>query len=115
MADKDAAYQCIHNLIDNALKYSPDGSRVTISSGRSDHGVFLRVSDCGHGIALEEQKLIFEQFYRAKSVGVQGIQGAGIGLALVKRIMQAHRGTVTLESSTGEGSTFQLTFPEAEV
>jgi signal transduction histidine kinase len=112
-ADRDAAYQCIHNLIDNALKYSPDGSQVTIRSGRRDSEVFLRVSDRGPGIAPEERELIFEQFYRAKSAGVHGIQGAGIGLALVKRVMQAHSGTVTLESSMGEGSTFELTFPEA--
>jgi len=110
--ERDAAYQCIHNLIDNALKYSPDGTQVTIVSGRRDGEVFLRVSDRGPGVAPAERELIFEQFYRAKSAGVQGIQGAGIGLALVKRVMQAHGGTVTLEGSTGEGSTFQLTFPE---
>ena len=113
-ADKDAAYQCIHNLIDNALKYSPDGSQVTVESGRGDGEVFLQVSDRGPGIAPEERELIFEQFYRAKSAGVHGIQGAGIGLALVKRVMQAHGGTVTLESSTGEASTFHLTFPKAK-
>ncbi len=111
-ADKDTACQCIHNLIDNALKYSPNGSQVTIASGRGDGEVFLRVSDRGPGIAPEETELIFEQFYRAKGVGVHGIQGAGIGLALVKRVMQAHGGKVTLESRVGEGSTFQLSFPE---
>jgi signal transduction histidine kinase len=113
-ADSDAAYQCIHNLIDNALKYSPKGSPVTIGSGRRDGVVFLRVSDRGPGIAREEQDLIFDQFYRAKNADVGGVQGAGIGLALVRRIMQAHGGTVTLESRPGEGSTFQLTFPEAK-
>jgi signal transduction histidine kinase len=113
-ADPDAAYQCIHNLIDNALKYSPTGSQVAIGSGRRDGEVFLRVSDRGPGIAPEERELIFEQFYRARTADVGGVQGAGIGLALVKRIMQAHGGTVTLESRLGEGSTFQLTFPEAK-
>jgi signal transduction histidine kinase len=113
-ADPDAAYQCIHNLIDNALKYSPAGSTVTIGSGRRDGEVFLRVSDRGSGIAPDERELVFEQFYRAKSADVGGVQGAGIGLALVKRIMQAHGGTVTLDSRLGEGSTFQLTFPEAK-
>jgi signal transduction histidine kinase len=113
-ADKDAAYQCIHNLIDNALKYSPNGSQVTIASGRRDGSVFLQVSDRGPGIAPEEQELIFEQFYRARSAGEHGIQGAGIGLALVKRVMKAHGGAVTLESRLGEGSMFQLTFPEAK-
>jgi len=115
LADKDAAFQCIHNLIDNALKYSPDGSQVTIASGLSDGDVFLRVSDRGPGIAPEEQELIFEQFYRAKSAGVQRMQGAGIGLALVKRVMQAHGGKVKLESRVGEGSTFELTFPKAKI
>ncbi len=113
-ADKDATYQCIHNLIDNAVKYSPNGLQVTIASGRREGEVFLRVSDRGPGIVPEERELIFEQFYRARSAGECGIQGAGIGLALVKRVMQAHAGKVTLESSMGEGSTFQLTFPEAK-
>ncbi|MGD8896254.1 MAG: HAMP domain-containing sensor histidine kinase, partial [Acidobacteriota bacterium] len=113
-ADSDAAYQCIHNLIDNALKYSPKRSPVTIGSGRRDGVVFLRVSDRGPGIASEEQDLIFDQFYRARSADVGGVQGAGIGLALVRRIMRAHGGTVTLESRVGEGSTFELTFPGAK-
>jgi signal transduction histidine kinase len=111
-ADRDAIYQCIHNLIDNALKYSPDGSPVTIKSARQEGEALLRVSDRGPGIAPEERELIFEQFYRVSSTGVQNVQGAGIGLALVKRVMQAHGGKVTLESRTGEGSTFELTFPE---
>jgi signal transduction histidine kinase len=113
-ADPDAAYQCIHNLIDNALKYSPSGSQVTIGSGRRDGEVLLRVSDRGPGIAPDERELVFEQFYRARSADAGGVQGAGIGLALVRRIMQAHGGTVTLDSRLGEGSTFQLTFPEAK-
>jgi signal transduction histidine kinase len=111
--DRDAARQCIHNLIDNALKYSPDGSPVRITSGRGDEEVFVRVSDHGPGIAPEEQPLIFEQFYRTGSAGAGGVQGTGIGLALVKTIMAAHGGRVTLDSRPGEGSTFELTFPEA--
>ena len=113
-ADKNAAYQCIHNLIDNALKYSPDGLQVTVSSGRRDGEVFLRVSDRGPGIPPEERDLIFEQFYGAKHANAQGIQGAGIGLALVKRVMQAHGGKVTLESGMVEGSTFELTLPKVK-
>jgi signal transduction histidine kinase len=111
--DRDAARQCIHNLIDNALKYSPDGSPVRITSGRGDEEIFVRVSDHGPGIAPEEQPLIFEQFYRTGSAGAGGVQGTGIGLALVKTIMAAHGGRVTLDSRPGEGSTFELTFPEA--
>jgi two-component system sensor histidine kinase SenX3 len=102
------------DLIDNALKYSPDGSQVTIGSGRRDREVFMRISDRGPGIAPEDQPLIFEQFYRAGSTGARGVRGTGIGLALVKRLMQAHGGTVTLESRPGQGSTFQLSFPEGK-
>ena len=112
-ADRDAARQAIHNLIDNALKYSPDGSAVTIVSGRRDGDVFVRVSDRGAGIAPREQSLIFEQFYRAGSAGAGGVQGTGLGLALVRTVMAAHGGRVTLESRPGEGSTFELIFPEA--
>ena len=111
--DRDAARQCIHNLIDNALKYSPDGSPVRVTSGRGDEEVFVRVSDHGPGIAPEEQQLIFEPFYRTGSAGAGGVQGTGIGLALVKTVMAAHGGRVTLDSRPGEGSTFELTFPEA--
>jgi signal transduction histidine kinase len=112
-ADRDAARQCIHNLIDNALKYSPDGSPVTITSGRRDGEVFLKVADQGPGIAPGEQALIFERFYRTGSAGAGGVQGTGIGLALVKMVMAAHGGWVTLESRPGAGSTFELRFPEA--
>jgi len=113
-ADKNAAYQCIYNLIDNALKYSPDGSKVTIGSGRQNGEVFLKVSDRGSGIAPEERERIFEQFYRAKNNDTHRIQGVGMGLALVKKFMQEHGGKLTLESRVGEGSTFQLTFPEVK-
>jgi signal transduction histidine kinase len=112
-ADRDAARQCIHNLIDNALKYSPPAAPVQIASGRSDGKVFLRVTDHGPGVAPREQALIFERFYRGGGANAGGVQGTGIGLALVRTVMAAHGGAVTLRSHAGEGSAFELTFPEA--
>jgi len=109
--DKNAVYQCIHNLIDNALKYSPKESPVTVRTGRQEGRALLQVKDQGPGVAPAEQSKIFEQFYRVRSADAGGVQGAGIGLALVKRVMEAHGGGVTLESRPGEGSTFQLDFP----
>jgi signal transduction histidine kinase len=112
-ADKDAVRQCIYNLIDNALKYSPAASPVEIASGHDDGKVFVRVTDHGPGVPPREQALIFERFYRGGNAGAGGVQGTGIGLALVKTVMAAHGGAVTLRSVPGEGSTFELTFPEA--
>ena len=113
LADRTATYQCIHNLIDNALKYSPKDAQVTIRTGRADEKPFVQVEDRGPGIPVPEQPLVFEQFYRGGSAQSRGVQGAGIGLAFVKKVMEAHGGRVTLASRSGEGSTFRLTFAEA--
>jgi signal transduction histidine kinase len=113
LADRAATYQCVHNLIDNALKYSPGHARVTIRTGRTDGKAFVEVEDRGPGIPVPEQPLVFEQFYRGGSAQSRGVQGAGIGLAFVKKVMEAHGGQVILESRPGEGSTFRLAFPDA--
>jgi two-component system phosphate regulon sensor histidine kinase PhoR len=113
LADRTATYQCVHNLIDNALKYSPSDAQVTIRTGRTDGKAFVEVEDRGPGIAPAEQPLVFEQFYRGGSAQSSGVQGAGIGLAFVKKVMVAHGGQVILESRHGEGSTFRLAFPDA--
>ena len=113
LADRVATYHCIHNLIDNALKYSSKEAQVTIRTGRSDGKAFVQVEDRGPGIPAPEQALVFEQFYRGASAQSCGVQGAGIGLAYVKKVMEAHGGQVILESHAGEGSTFRLAFPEA--
>lgn len=103
----------LHNLIDNALKYSPGHAQVTIRTGRTDGKAFVEVEDRGPGIPVPEQPLVFEQFYRGASAQSRGVQGAGIGLAFVKKVMEAHGGQVLLESRPGQGSTFRLAFPDA--
>ncbi len=112
-ADRTATYESVHNLIDNALKYSPKDTQVTIRTGRTDGQPFVQVEDRGPGIPAAERPLVFERFYRGASAQTGGVQGAGIGLAFVKKVMEAHGGQVILESRTGEGSTFRLAFPES--
>jgi signal transduction histidine kinase len=114
-ADPIAIAQCIQNLIDNAIKYSPTGTPVLVQTGRTNGELFLEVSDRGLGIPVSEQPKIFEQFYRARHTDVHNVKGAGLGLALVKRIMENHGGRVTVESRPGEGSKLRLVFPPARI
>ncbi len=110
-ADRNAVHQCIHNLVDNALKYAPEPTQVTIGTGRRGSETSVEVRDQGPGIAAEERDLVFEPFYRSRNPAAQRVKGTGIGLALVQRIMMAHGGKVVLENHPGEGSTFVLIFP----
>ncbi len=100
--------QAVVNLIDNAVKYSPPGSAVTVEAGPENGKVVIRVRDQGVGIAKEHQPRIFERFYRVDVSRSRKAGGTGLGLAIVKHIAQAHGGTVTVESTLGRGSTFSL-------
>ena len=114
--DRDAIGQALMNLIDNAVKYSEKAERkeVTVRLGERDNRIQISVSDHGIGIAPEEQKKIFEKFYRVSTGLVHDVKGSGLGLSLVKHIVEAHRGSVTVESVVGRGSTFTLTLPAAD-
>jgi signal transduction histidine kinase len=113
VADADAISQALVNLLDNAIKFSPKGSFVTIAlaSDQERRTWQLSVSDEGRGIPKGEQSRIFERFYRPGDELRRETQGTGIGLSLVKSIVEAHRGAITVESEPGKGSTFELTFP----
>ncbi len=111
-ADRMAIIQCIQNLIENALKYSPAESKVTIRCDANDGAAFVEVVDQGIGVKARDQQKIFDKFYRADNAQALNVQGTGIGLALVKRIMDGHGGLVTVVSSPGSGSCFRLTFPK---
>jgi signal transduction histidine kinase len=110
-ADRVAISQCLHNLIDNALKYSPRESIVTVTTSSTDEEAWVDVKDEGPGIPPSEQERIFEQFFRGEKIRMRNAGGAGLGLSLVKGIVEANDGRVTLETSVGVGSTFRLTFP----
>lgn len=113
VGDKTAVVQCLQNLIENAIKYSPPGSPVTVGWGRENGKAFLEVRDRGIGIPVSDRHKIFEKFYRAPNARAWHAQGTGIGLALVQRIIDIHGGSILVESSPGEGSRFRLVFPES--
>ncbi|MBK7105509.1 MAG: HAMP domain-containing histidine kinase [Ignavibacteriae bacterium] len=109
--DKEAVMEAVINLIDNALKYCESKCKLEISTGIDKNFAYLEVCDNGIGISKENQKKIFEKFYRVTSGNVHNTKGSGLGLSLVKNIMEAHNGNVIVESKLGEGSKFQLKFP----
>lgn len=111
-ADPDKVDQILTNLVNNAIKYSPAGGTVRVT-GRADapESVVLRVSDEGMGISREHLSKIFENFYRVDNRDNREIGGTGIGLALVKALVEGHEGTVTLESELGKGTVFTVVLP----
>lgn len=109
--DSNALTMAVLNLIDNAVKYANDGKRIEVAVEHMDHRVELRVRDFGPGIAKEEHSRVFERFYRSKVIRLKPIRGSGIGLALVKHIAEAHHGSVSVDSTLGEGCTFRLWIP----
>jgi signal transduction histidine kinase len=110
-ADRDALSRALWNLLENAVKYSDAGTAVEVFARRDGHRVMLGVTDQGHGISPAEQKKVFQKFVRSEEAQRRGIRGVGIGLALVKRIVEAHGGSVELLSQPGKGSTFTLVLP----
>ena len=109
--DAEALKQALANLLDNAMKYAGDRRKIRVAAWREGAGVALAVADEGIGIPVAERERIFEKFYRIGRSETQGRRGSGVGLALVKHIVDAHRGRVTVEGGPGEGSRFTLHLP----
>jgi two-component system sensor histidine kinase SenX3 len=103
----------LHNLIANAIQYSPDSSRIGIGVTESDGIVEIAVTDQGVGIADEERDRVFERFYRSDPARSRNTGGSGLGLAIVKHVAQNHGGDVRVWSQPGNGSTFTIRLPEA--
>ena len=114
LGDKNRVHQVVANLLANARTHTPAGTKIDVSIAQSEDGVRISVSDKGPGLSEEDQKRIFERFYRADSsrVRVDG-EGSGLGLSIVDAVMQAHGGNVTVTSEVGNGATFTLFFPQA--
>jgi len=109
MGDRDLLKQMLLNLVENGLKYTQSGGRVSLSIHQDTDSVRIQVADTGQGIPTESLAHIFERFYRAP--GSAGRGGAGIGLSLVQWIAQSHRGRVDVESQPGRGTTFTVVPP----
>ena len=109
--DRESIIEAFINLIDNAMKYSPDKRHITIKTGAEGPFNFIEVTDEGMGVPKKYQEEIFDQFYRAPTGDVHNTKGSGLGLTLVKKTIQAHHGKIKVESVPGKGSTFRLYFP----
>ena len=109
--DREAIEQVVYNLIDNAFKYSRESKVIDVRLFREDNNVIFSVQDYGVGIRKEDREKIFSRFYRAGEELSQNVKGSGIGLAIVKQIVEAHRGKITVESSPGKGSKFIVKLP----
>jgi signal transduction histidine kinase len=110
-ADPDALQQAILNLLTNAMKYSGEAREIDLRLGSRNGDAMIAVTDRGLGIAADEQKHVFEKYYRAPSHESHLIAGTGLGLTLVAHIVEAHRGRVELKSAPGAGSTFTILIP----
>ena len=111
MADKQRLQQIFHNLISNAIKYTQNGGTVRVDGDIRQNSIRINVSDNGMGISAEDQRRIFERFYRVHRPETQQIEGTGLGLAIVKTIVEAHRGHIDVKSTIGEGTSFRVTLP----
>ncbi len=103
--------QVIDNLIDNALKYSPPGSNVTVSAERRERDILVSITDEGAGIESENLDRVFDRMYRIEHRLAEHQTGLGLGLALCKALVEAHNGCIWVESTVGQGSTFYFTVP----
>ena len=110
-ADAEALSRAVWNLLDNAVKYSPDQQSVEVGLSRQNGTVRIMVRDRGMGIPLHEQRGIFAKFQRGEQARTHGIKGTGIGLAMVDEIVRAHAGRVEVESAPDHGSTFTIVLP----
>jgi signal transduction histidine kinase len=99
------------NLVDNAIKFTPEQGRVVIRVARNGAGARIDVEDTGMGLSSDDARRVFERFFRADASRSSATEGAGLGLSLVQWIAEQHGGVVSVRSRTGEGSTFTVTLP----
>jgi heavy metal sensor kinase len=111
-ADSEILRRAVVNLIDNAIKHAPLGSAIDVRVGHADAGPTLAVTDAGPGIAREHQARIFDRFYRVDPGRARDAGGTGLGLAIAKWSVEAHGGTIEVESDPGNGSTFRIVLPK---
>lgn len=109
--DSEHLTNLVNNLLDNAIKYSPDAPEITVTTGNSEKGLILTVEDKGIGMTKAVQSKIFERFYRQSSGNVHDVKGFGLGLNYARAIIDAHKGNITVFSEPGKGSRFEIFLP----
>jgi two-component system phosphate regulon sensor histidine kinase PhoR len=112
-ADPDALRQVMDNLVDNAIKYTPNGGRITVRWGATSDMATFEVADTGVGIPEADLPRIFERFYRVDKARSRAVGGTGLGLSIVKHLVQAMKGNVKVTSKVGKGTTFRVLLPRA--
>jgi signal transduction histidine kinase len=113
VADADRLRQVVDNLLDNGLRHAPEGTTLTVSAEARNGDLVLAVRDRGLGLTAEQQTHVFDRFFRADESRARSSGGLGLGLSIAKAIVEAHRGTLTVESAPGAGCTFVVTLPAA--
>lgn len=114
VADRERLQQMFSNLLDNALKYTPRNKQVLISVERRDGLAVVMVRDHGSGMTREQLQQLFRMYYRTEDAQESGVMGTGLGLFIVKALAEAHGGSITVESTMGQGTTFMVFLPLAE-
>jgi two-component system sensor histidine kinase VicK len=109
--DKDRIEQVIINIISNAIKYTPDNGIIKLTASRLEDNVEIRISDTGMGIPKEDLPRLFERFYRVDKARSRAMGGTGLGLSIARNIVEAHRGSIRIESEYGKGSEVIMNFP----
>ena len=108
---EDDLYQIIFNLVENGIKYNVPGGMLTVTVDRSDENAIVSVKDTGVGIPADSVTHVFERFYRVDKAGRRITESSGLGLSIVRNMIERNGGAITVESTVGEGSTFTLSFP----
>ena len=114
MADEVHFINLVSNLLDNAIKYSNDTLKISLSTFNAGNQFRIKIEDNGIGMSKETVNRIFEKFYRAHTGNLHNVKGFGLGLSYVKTMVDAHHGTIKVDSILGKGTTFQINFPLAK-
>ena len=109
--ETDKVIQVLDNILNNAIKYSPDGGVITCRLVETHNNVVFSISDQGLGIPKKDLGKVFERFYRVDKARARAQGGTGLGLAISKEVIRAHNGSIWVESTEGEGSTFYISLP----
>jgi len=113
--DRDKVAGALHNLLGNAIKYTPEGGRVTVRIDDDDGAIKFAIVDTGIGIGPEEQQRVYDKFFRSSDERVSAIEGTGLGLAFARQVAQMHGGDLSLESELDRGSTFTFSMPKPKL